>query len=65
MADVPLRGPGTWEVATSAPVSATLTCAGSTITIETQFEIAAHTLCQVAISARSTQNITWELVPTT
>jgi hypothetical protein len=63
-ADVPLQGPGTWEVATSAPVSVTLTCAGTTITVETQFEIAARTLCQVAITDPTpAQKITWELVP--
>ena len=64
VADVPLRGPGTWTVATSAPVSVTLTCAGTTITVQTQFEIAAHTSCQITITApSSTQNVTWELVP--
>jgi hypothetical protein len=64
VAVVPLQGPGTWQVATSAPVSVTLACAGTTITVATQFEIAAHTSCQVTIFAPSpTQNITWELVP--
>ncbi|MGC2167636.1 MAG: hypothetical protein WA580_00875 [Acidimicrobiales bacterium] len=64
VADVPLQGPGTWEVATSAPVSVTLTCAGTTLTVETQLQVAAHTVCQVAISDPTpAQNITWELVP--
>jgi hypothetical protein len=64
VADVPLRGQGTWTVASSAPVSVTLTCAGTTITVQTQFEIAAHTSCQVAITAVTpAQSLTWELVP--
>jgi hypothetical protein len=64
VADVPLRGPGTWAVASSAPLSVTLTCAGTTITVQTQFEIAAHTSCQITITAPSSnQNVTWELVP--
>ncbi len=50
VADVPLRGPGTWTVASSAPISVTLTCAGTTITVQTQFEIAAHTSCQITIT---------------
>ncbi|MGC2485596.1 MAG: hypothetical protein WA359_05085 [Acidimicrobiales bacterium] len=64
VADVPLRGPGTWQVDSSAPVTVTLTCGGSTIPVETQFEIAARTSCQVTLSNPSpAQNITWELVP--
>jgi hypothetical protein len=42
----------------------TLTCAGTTITVNEQFVIAAHTACQVTISAEaSSQFVTWELTP--
>jgi hypothetical protein len=65
VADVPLQGPGTWEIATSAPASVTLTCAGTTITVNGQFVIGAHTTCQVTITAEAPNHfVTWELTPT-
>jgi hypothetical protein len=64
VADVPLQGPGNWTVASSAPVSVTLNCAGSTIAVNGQFVIAAHTSCQVTITAETpSQVVTWELTP--
>jgi hypothetical protein len=64
VADVPLRGPGTWGVATSAPATVKLTCAGATITVNGQFEIAAHTTCQVTIATMGpNRSVTWELTP--
>jgi hypothetical protein len=66
VADVPLRGPGTWIVATSAPAAVSLACAGSSIAVSGQFEIAAHTTCQVTITPMgSNRSVTWELTPTT
>ena len=65
VADVPLQGPGNWTVASSAPVSVTLNCAGSTIAVNGQFVIAAHTTCQITITAETpSQFVTWELTPT-
>jgi hypothetical protein len=65
VADVPLRGPGTWMVAMSAPASVTLTCEGTAITVNGQFVIAAHTTCQVTITAAASNHfVTWELTPT-
>jgi hypothetical protein len=64
VADVPLQGPGNWAVASSAPVLVTLTCAGTTITVNGQFVIAAHTTCQITITAETpSQFVTWELTP--
>jgi hypothetical protein len=64
VADVPLRGPGTWSVATSAPATVKLTCAGATITVDGQFEIAARTTCQVTIATMGpNRSVTWELTP--
>jgi hypothetical protein len=64
VADVPLRGPGTWNVATSAPVTVTLTCAGATIAVDGQFEIAPRTTCQVTIATMApNRSVTWELTP--
>jgi hypothetical protein len=43
----------------------TLTCAGTTITVNGQFVVAAHTTCQVTITAETpSQFVTWELTPT-
>jgi len=65
VADVPLQGPGTWDLATSAPASVTLTCAGTAITVNEEFVIAAHTTCQVTITAEAPNHlVTWELTPT-
>ncbi len=65
VADVPLQGPGTWEVATSAPASVTLTCAGAVITVDEEFVIAAHTTCLVELTAEAPNHfVTWELTPT-
>jgi hypothetical protein len=64
VADVPLQGPGTWEVAASAPATVTLICAGTPIPVDQQFVIAAHTTCQVTITAEApNQFVTWELTP--
>jgi isoaspartyl peptidase/L-asparaginase-like protein (Ntn-hydrolase superfamily) len=64
VADVPLQGPGTWIVATNAAASVTLTCAGTTIAVNQQFVIAAHTACQVTIMAQAPNHlVTWELTP--
>jgi glutamate dehydrogenase/leucine dehydrogenase len=64
VADVPLRGPGTWTVATSAPAKVNLSCAGATIKVEGQLEIAANTTCQVTITPMGlNHSLTWELTP--
>jgi hypothetical protein len=64
VADVPLRGPGTWNIATSAPASVTLTCAGTPISVNEQFVIAPNTTCQVTITAPGANHfVTWALTP--
>jgi hypothetical protein len=64
VAVVPLEGPGAWLVTASAPTSITLECQGSSITVGTQFEIAAHQQCQVTISPGSaTTSLTWQFLP--
>jgi hypothetical protein len=64
VAVVPLAGPGTWTVAASAPTSVMLDCQGSSIAVQTQFEIGTHEQCQVTISPGSTTtSLTWQLLP--
>jgi hypothetical protein len=64
VADLPLAGPGTWDVASSAPVTVTLACSGATIPVESQFVIGAHEQCQVSITATNPKaSLTWQLTP--
>jgi hypothetical protein len=64
VADLPLAGPGTWDVASSAPVTVTLACSGATIPIESQFVIGANEQCQVSITATTPKvSLTWQLTP--
>jgi hypothetical protein len=63
-ADLPLAGPGTWDVASSAPVDVTLACSGTTIPVTSQFVIGAKEQCQVSISAATPgSSLTWQLTP--
>ncbi|MGA7834440.1 MAG: hypothetical protein WCA31_04475 [Acidimicrobiales bacterium] len=65
VADLPLVGPGSWEVASSGPVAVSLECPGAAITVQLQFVIGAHEQCEVSISAKSpTSTVTWQLTPT-
>jgi hypothetical protein len=64
VADLPLAGPGTWDVASSAPVTVTLACSGATIPVELQFVIGANEQCQVSITATIPKtSLTWQLTP--
>jgi hypothetical protein len=66
VAVVPLEGPGTWLVSDSAPIDVTLSCQGTAIDVQTQFEIGAHEECQVTITpASATTSLTWQLTPST
>jgi hypothetical protein len=64
VADVPLDGPGTWSVATSAPAALTLRCGNQSISVQTQFVIGAHEGCQLIITpAKPATSLTWQLTP--
>jgi hypothetical protein len=64
VADLPLAGPGTWDVASSAPVSVTLACSGTSIPVTSQFVIGAKEQCQVSITASTPgSSLTWQLTP--
>jgi hypothetical protein len=64
VADLPLAGPGTWDVASSEPVTVTLACSGSTIPVTSQFVIGAREQCQVSITATTPgESLTWQLTP--
>lgn len=64
VADVPLDGPGTWSVATSAASLLTLRCANQSISVQAQFVIGAREHCQLMITSATTSNsLTWQLTP--
>jgi hypothetical protein len=64
VADLPLAGPGTWDVASSAPVTVTLACSSATIPVTSQFVIGAKEQCQVSITATTPgSSLTWQLTP--
>src|SRR6202035_3854287 len=64
VADVPLDGPGTWSVATSAPATLTLRCANQAISVQAQFVLGAREQCQLTITpATSSTSLTWQLTP--
>jgi len=64
VADVPLDGPGTWNVVTSAPVKMTLRCESQSVNVQAQFVIGAHERCQLTITpATPSTTLTWQLTP--
>jgi hypothetical protein len=64
VAELPLAGPGTWDVASSAPITVTLACSSATIPVTSQFVIGAKEQCQVSITATTPRSsLTWQLTP--
>ena len=64
VADVPLDGPGTWNVATNAVSILTLRCANQSISVQAQFVIGAREQCQLIITPATTStSLTWQLTP--
>ena len=64
VADVPLDGPGTWNVATSAASILTLRCANQSISVQAQFVIGAREQCQLILTPATTStSLTWQLTP--
>ncbi|MHB8380527.1 MAG: hypothetical protein ACYDB2_11580 [Acidimicrobiales bacterium] len=64
VADVPLDGPGTWVVATSASSHLTLRCANQTVSVQGQFVIGPREHCQLIITpAMTSASLTWQLTP--
>ncbi|HEY5266473.1 MAG TPA: hypothetical protein VIJ40_06650 [Acidimicrobiales bacterium] len=64
VADVPLDGPGTWSLNTSAPANATLQCANAVAIVQSQVVVAAKDSCQFIIkSLNPSSSLTWQLTP--
>ncbi|HQT99156.1 MAG TPA: hypothetical protein PLG60_01490 [Acidimicrobiales bacterium] len=54
-----LVGPGSWTLASSAPLTASLTCATQRVIVQALIVVAAKTTCQ--LSLRATQPSSWQL----
>jgi hypothetical protein len=64
--DVPLQGPGTWTLSTSAPTLQSLQCGDQTTLVQQLVVVGATQSCQLAISSTSSgASLTWQLTPTT
>ncbi|HEY5104220.1 MAG TPA: hypothetical protein VII65_04160 [Acidimicrobiales bacterium] len=64
VADVPLDGPGTWSLVTSAPADATLQCANALASVQSQVIVAAKESCQFIIKTIiPSSSLTWQLTP--
>ncbi len=62
--DVPLQGPGTWLVQSSAPMLAQLSCPGSTQPVSTTLSINALVACRLHLISASAGPVRWQIVPT-
>jgi hypothetical protein len=66
VADVPLAGPGTWLITTSAPARTTVQCANLETKVQTQVVVGSKESCQLIITAVSpATSLTWQLTPVT
>ncbi|HVA53611.1 MAG TPA: hypothetical protein VNF05_08890 [Acidimicrobiales bacterium] len=64
VADVPLDGPGTWSVVTSAAATLTLRCENQSISVQAQFVIGARERCQlIIVPSTPSTSMTWQLTP--
>ncbi|MHB8335256.1 MAG: hypothetical protein ACYDEH_10235 [Acidimicrobiales bacterium] len=62
--EVPLQGPGTWIVQSSAPMLEQLTCSGSTAVAGRSISIDTLTTCRLLLTSQSVDPVHWQIVPT-
>ena len=61
---VPMQGPGTWIVQSSAPMLEQLTCSGSTAVVGGSISIDTLTICRLLLTSQSVGPVHWQIVPT-
>lgn len=61
--DVPLNGPGTWEIWASAPVATRLVCPRANTSFADLVVIDRSQTCQLLITASTTSATSWRLAP--
>ena len=62
--EVPMQGPGTWTVQSSAPMLEQLTCSGSTVVVGGSISIDTLTTCRLLLTSQSVGPVHWQIVPT-
>ncbi len=62
--EVPIQGPGTWIVQSSAPMLEQLNCSGSTIVVGGSISIDTLTTCRLLLTSQSVDPVRWQIVPT-
>ncbi|MGA2969910.1 MAG: hypothetical protein ABSE75_08900 [Acidimicrobiales bacterium] len=66
VADVPLRGPGLWTLATSTPITAQLLCTSRTVSVSRRVVIMTNQSCQLQLTSTNPEvSPTWQLTPIT
>ena len=66
VADVPLRGPGLWTLATSTPITAQLLCTSRTVSVSRRVVIMTSQSCQLQLTSMNPEvSPTWQLTPIT
>ncbi len=62
--EVPMQGPGTWLVQSSAPMLEQLNCSGSTTVVGGSISIDTLMTCRLLLTSQSTSPVHWQVVPT-
>ncbi len=62
--DVPIQGPGSWLIESSAPMLAQLFCPGWTESVSTTVTINSLTTCRIHLINWSNAPLRWQIVPT-
>ena len=66
VADVPLRVPGLWTLATSTPITAQLLCTSRTVSVSRRVVIMTNQSCQLQLTSTNPEvSPTWQLTPIT
>ena len=63
VADVPVQGPGTWLLSTSAPTTARLQCGSSQVSVTQQVVITGNETCDLELTSSADETSTWQLTP--
>jgi hypothetical protein len=64
--DVPLLGPGNWDLSASATTTQLLNCGADASPVTSQVVVGANQSCQLEIASTSAgATLTWQLTPVT
>lgn len=63
VADVPLQGPGTWTLTSSASTNQTLSCGSVASPVTSRVVVGDAQICQLEITSTAGEASTWQLTP--